>query len=232
MLKKVKMEGPKPPEQPGRKRKHPEKPTHTPPPEETHEKRANTSPMYPTEVICKLLNLKYRRLYVLAEKGIIRKPQHGMWELVPTIQGYVSFLQTLAYGRKTLHEDEPGEIDYREEKAKLTQAQAEKARLEVNHLKGKLHKSEDVERITSDMLMRFKARITSMPSKIAGFLLGKQEITEVEAILKRHCNEALNELAAYDPSKYIRLAAEETAKPPESEDENEDVEDDFETEEE
>ena len=51
------------------------------------------------------------------------------------------------------------------------------------------------------MLIRFKNRLLSLPSKLAMQVMGEEDINAVILIIKRELNSVLEELSAYDPEE-------------------------------
>lgn len=92
-------------------------------------------------------------------------------------------------------------IDRANEEAKLTRARREKVELELAEMRGELHHSDDVRAVMSDMLAGFRARIRAIPSGVAPQLVGKDATTIME-MLTAATNEALQELAEYEPGKF------------------------------
>lgn len=88
------------------------------------------------------------------------------------------------------------------EKARLAKHQADRAELEVGRMRGELIPAELVEKVWSEMVMAFRAKMLNLPTKCASVVAGISETLDVEAELKRSIDEALTELAAYEPSQY------------------------------
>ena len=60
--------------------------------------KANSSGLYSKKVIAELFNLTERRVEQLAQKKIIPKVGRGMFDLGPTVQAYIRYLQGLSNG--------------------------------------------------------------------------------------------------------------------------------------
>ena len=67
--------------------------------------------LYPKETIANLLNISERRLEQLAKQKIIPKAGRGVFDLGPTVQAYVRYLQGLSSG--ALKASEPSDLDRR-----------------------------------------------------------------------------------------------------------------------
>ncbi|MFS0766050.1 hypothetical protein [Peribacillus phoenicis] len=149
-----------------------------------------------TQQICEIIGLKPRRIQQLANEGALVRVGHGKFDLPRSVGAYVDY--QVSQVRPAGDE----EIDNSVETALWTRARKEKTELEVQIIKGELHRSSDVERVMNDMLLGFKAKLTSLPTKMAPQLVGKTEIPVVKDLLKEAVYEALNELSDYDPQKF------------------------------
>lgn len=148
--------------------------------------------------ISAILGLKERRIRQLAEEGALVRVSHGRYDLKASIQSYIEFTKT--------KEQSDSEIDKSEEEALWTRARREKTELEVKIIKGELHRSEDVERIMNQMLGAYRAKLLSIPSKLAPQLVGKSDVSDIKEKLKGVIYEAMKELADYDPGKFYEFS--------------------------
>ncbi|MEN6371896.1 MAG: hypothetical protein ABFD64_07765 [Armatimonadota bacterium] len=86
--------------------------------------------------------------------------------------------------------------------ALLTEEKHAKAQLEREELEGVLHRADDVEAVLIAIFMSFRSRILAMPAKLAqriASMTGSKNIADIQKLLKESCEEALSELARYDP---------------------------------
>lgn len=157
---------------------------------------ANKGAIYTRKVIAQLLNLSEKRIKQLTEEGVMEEYSEGFYKLVPTIQGYVKFLQNQI-------SDDDQTSDYNTEKAKLTKAKRENAEMDLKVKKNELHKSADVEFIMTNMLIAFKAKLEMLPYKALPKLINipkdKEKADYITKVLKSTIDEALNELSEYNP---------------------------------
>ena len=96
--------------------------------------------------------------------------------------------------------------------ARLREAQADKTELEVAVLRGRLLDVGDVELAMADMVMRVRARLLALPSKLAARVIAVADegLAAVDAVIRDDVNEGLEELAdsgAIDAWIRERLAA-------------------------
>ncbi|MBQ7594685.1 MAG: hypothetical protein IJU48_10075 [Synergistaceae bacterium] len=78
--------------------------------------------LYPKETIANLLNISERRIEQLVKQKIIPKAGRGVFDLGPTVQAYVRYLQGLSSG--TLKTSEPSELDQRLMEAKVLERES------------------------------------------------------------------------------------------------------------
>lgn len=158
-----------------------------------------------TKTIAKMFGLHERRIRQLAEEGVIDRVGHGRFDLIETVNKYISFLR--------LSNDQLEENDVTDslefEKYLHEKAKREKAEIELAHIKGRMHSSTEVEKVMNNMLASFRARILAIPSKTAPSLIARDEISQIEQIVEVQIHEALSELANYDPKLFMDAGDEE-----------------------
>ena len=95
--------------------------------------------LYPKETIANLLNISERRIEQLARKKIIPKAGRGVFDLGPTVQAYVRYLQGLCSG--AIRTGEPSELDKRliEAKVKEREAKARQAKYKADAMQYELN---------------------------------------------------------------------------------------------
>lgn len=152
-----------------------------------------------TKVVADMFDLTTRRVGQLCEEGILSKIKQGSFELVPTVKNYIRFLKTK---NDVASSDESITEEFNKEHTLREKALREKAELEVGLMKGKLHASEDVEREMTKMLAAFRAKILSIPSKLAPKIAVNSNANEIEEMIRKELYAALNELSEYDPDTF------------------------------
>ena len=152
-----------------------------------------------TVVIAKMFNMTPRRVRQLVEEGVVDRVGHGRFNLIDTVSKYVTFLKL---NTESLTEGYVTEsLDY--EKWLHEKAKREKAEIELAHIKKEMHSSGEVEEVMNNMVMNFRQRILSIPSKCALQLMNRTDPKYIESILEQNVNEALKELSEYDPSMFV-----------------------------
>lgn len=168
------------------------------------------SPTVDVGTLSRLFNLTAVRVQQLAKDGIVTKAERGRYDLWPSIRGYIKFLQE----RKVNQWDSGDDAgDWQKERARLTRAKADMAEMQAAILKGTVHEAKAVESVWTDHLLACRAKLLSMPKKLAPRVHGIEKLTSIETEIDAAITEALNELAAYDPAlvtdRYVSAHREE-----------------------
>lgn len=162
-----------------------------------------------SDTIAKLFGVTNRRVQQLAQDGIIPAAQKRPYkfDLLPTIQAYIKYLSDKANGKEQKSTDTvQAEADKLRAEADLKQSKAKIAELQLNELEGKMHRSEDVEAMTSDLVYTIRSMIMALPGRLAMDVIQAASANEASALIRSECNKILNELAGYkyDPEAYQR----------------------------
>jgi hypothetical protein len=148
--------------------------------------------LYNAKAIARFLDISERRVRQLRDEKIIEEypNSNGLYELIPTVHRYINYL------RKRNPETEEN-IDYYTERAKLVRAKRLNEEFELKIKENKLHSSDDIEVVMTDMLINFKSRLMAIPAKLSPILSKKKDKTEIFKILKEHIDESLDELSDF-----------------------------------
>ena len=147
--------------------------------------------LYTVKAIASWLDMTERNVRQLVQKKAITEYRPGLFRLKETIHAYINFLRN----KNTEHEEN---LDYTTERAKMVRTKREAAELELALRKNELHQSEDIELIMTDMLLRFRTKLMSIPAKQSPILAEKTDQKAIFKILKTAIDEALDELADFD----------------------------------
>ena len=104
-----------------------------------------------------------------------------------------------------------GELDYTQERAKLTKLQAEKVTLELEQQRGKLLPLEMVILAWQGQVANARAKLLALPPKVASHVLGMESYVEIEHTIRDIIYEALDELAGDGMPKKYEQRLEEIA---------------------
>ncbi|ACA41247.1 hypothetical protein J2D69_15935 [Lysinibacillus sphaericus] len=166
---------------------------------ETAKTKLDEKTVVNTKSIAKMFNMTERNVRYLVEEGVISRVTHGRYDLIDTVSRYITFLKMSFDG---IDESKVMEsLDY--EKWLHEKAKREKAEIELAHIKKEMHKADEVEKVQNHMVMAFRSKMLSLPSKVALQLVNKNDPKLIEAILERDIHEALSELAKYNPTQYF-----------------------------
>lgn len=162
-----------------------------------------------TDIIAKLFDLDVRRVQQLAMEGILPAASQRPYkfDLLPTVKAYIRYLRDRANGKEAKTADTvKAEADKLRAEADLKQSKAKIAELQLKELEGKMHRSEDVEALTNDLVYTARSMIMALPGRLAMDVVQAGSANEASALIRTECYKILDELAGYqyDPEAYRR----------------------------
>lgn len=162
-----------------------------------------------SETIAKLFGVTERRVQQLAKEGVIpaASTRPYKFDLLPTIKTYIRYLSDKVNGKEQKTVDNvQAEADKLRAEADLKQSKAKIAEMQLKELEGKMHRSEDVEAMTNDLVYTVRSMIMALPGRLAMDVVQVASANEASALIRSECNKILNELAEYhyDPEEYQR----------------------------
>lgn len=162
-----------------------------------------------TEIMAKLFELDPRRVQQLAKEGVLPAASQRPYkfDLLPTVKAYIRYLRDRANGKEAKTADTvKAEADKLRAEADLKQSKAKIAELQLKELEGKMHRSEDVEAMTNDLVYTARSMIMALPGRLAMDVVQTGSANEASALIRAECYKILNELAGYqyDPEAYRR----------------------------
>jgi len=164
-----------------------------------------------TQVIAKLFGVTTRRVEQLKTEGIIKgQGKPTKYDLLPTIQAYIKYLSDKANGREkhtAVADLEQAKLDA---EVKLKNAKASIAELEMLELQGQMHRSQDVEAMTTDLVYAVRSVLIALPGRLAVDVASVETAEEAAVIIRKEVNEALKELSnyKYNPEEYAKKVRE------------------------
>ncbi|MGG4034217.1 hypothetical protein ABEV74_11040 [Paenibacillus cisolokensis] len=160
--------------------------------------KAEAKPIHEREVqtgeLAAIVGKSSRWIRRLTSDGVLKQSTRGKFVLGEAVQAYIEYASG---GKET--DNKPRYIDFKTEHERI---KTEKAALELAEMRGELHKAEDVEAVMNDMLGAFRQRIRAVPMRLAPELLGQTDLNVVKGKLMSVLDEALSELADYDPERF------------------------------
>jgi phage terminase Nu1 subunit (DNA packaging protein) len=153
-----------------------------------------------TTTMASLLGLTVRRVQQLIQDGILQTEKKGRLFLIDNVQRYISY----AGNGRISKEEQKLEMLKKAADVKIKKARAEILLLESEELKGNFHRSEDVETITTDLVMTIRSMLTALPGRLAVEVAQHTSAEECSIIIKDQINGVLKALSDYEynPKKY------------------------------
>lgn len=118
----------------------------------------DNSGLIPKETIARLFNISERRVEQLAHKKIIPKVGRGVFDLGPTVNAYIRYLQGLCAG--AMNSDEPSELDKRLLEAKVLEreSKARQAKYRADAMEQRIKYKNLPEKLISRLRSRIQDR--------------------------------------------------------------------------
>lgn len=161
-----------------------------------------------SEIIAKLFDLDVRRVQQLAKDGTLpaASTRPYKFDLLPTVKAYIKHLRDRANGREKSADTVQVEMDKLRAEADMKRSKADMAAMQLKELEGKMHRSEDVEAVTNDLVYTVRSMIMALPGRLAMDVVQVASANEASALIRAECHKILNELAnyEYDPAIYQR----------------------------
>lgn len=180
------------------------------------------------DVIARLFGKTTRRIQQLTQDGILpteQTPSGRRYDLLPTIKRYIQYLEARA--EKQQPESMTQKLEAKlDAEIKYKKAKADKAKLELDELKGQKHRASDIEKLTNELVFSVRGMLLALPGRVAMDLAAINKPVEVSQYMARHVEALLDELAQheYDPEVYKQLARErEGWQAEQNDDENDDA---------
>ena len=163
-----------------------------------------------TADICSMLGVSNQWVGQLTTQGTLNKMQTGhgkLFNLTDSIRSYMD-----SQNEKIKKSAEEKKLDKAKQAAdvKLKVAKATVAELQAQELKGKMHRSEDVQVFTQELIDTVKNALLSLPGRLAVEVSLCDTAEECSALIKEAIRDVLGELSEYDydPEKYEALVRE------------------------
>lgn len=164
-----------------------------------------------TAEVAALFGVTERTVQMLAKEGTITAERKRPYEFdfYKVAQEYIQYLSEKVQGRErkasgTVESEKlRAETDFKRSKADM-------AVLQLRELEGKMHRSEDVEAMTNDLVYSIRSMILALPGRLAIDIAEVSNANEASAMIRKECHAILNELAnyRYDPDEYRRRVRE------------------------
>ena len=162
-----------------------------------------------SKTIAAIFDVDPRRVQQLTKDGVISATKEGhanRYDLLPTIQKYIKHLSQKANGREPAKKDAEIEGRRLEAEADLKRSKADMAALQLKELEGKMHRSEDVEDVMTDLAFTIRSALIALPGRLAVDVVAVPSAAEASVIIMAEVSKILEDLAGYkyDPEEYAR----------------------------
>lgn len=149
-----------------------------------------------------VLGITKGRISQMESEGLIFREETedgNLYNLADAVQAYID--------KKSQDADEEGLKARRSKEraeANLKSVKAQIAKLELDELKGKFHRSEDIQTLTEDFLYEIRGMIMSLPGQLATDVAASDNPAECAAIIRTVVNRLLLDMTKYryDPAQY------------------------------
>lgn len=164
-------------------------------------------------MLAKLFGESTQWIGQLKKNGILKehKTDAGMRYHAPeATRDYIAYLRERAAGRKKNLAGDNKEKEKLEAEVRLKSAKADVAELDALELQGQMHRSEDVEAMTTDLVYTIRGMLIALPGRIAVDVATIDDVKEAETVIRKEVEYILTELSQYkyDPRKYEKRVRE------------------------
>lgn len=143
--------------------------------------------------LAQCLGISTRQVRNLRQDGMFQQAAGTRgYSIEKCVQEYIDFKINAELGRSASISKEKIQAEHEEVKRQISV-------LKLRKLRRELHEAADVEAFLSDMLIQFKNRLLSLPTKMAMEIAGETDVNQIIDTLTKDIYEALNELSEYDP---------------------------------
>ena len=163
--------------------------------------------MVEAKVVAKLFGLSVRRIQQLTQDGVLQTEQVGRqrrYDLLQSVRRYIIYLQEKVNSKSASKDDTENESRKIKAEADLKTVKAEIAEMERDELRGEMHRSDDVEAMTTDLVFAIRGMLLALPGRLAIDLAPISNPAEISERIKQEINAILLELSnyQYDPEAY------------------------------
>lgn len=150
--------------------------------------------------LASVLRLTGRRVRQLNEDGVLNKDGNGKYGLIESIHRYFKWLTA----KPVDPEDQKLEKARRKSEVQLKASRALMAKMEADELCGRMHRSEDVSALTSDLILTIRSMLMGLPGRLAVDAQAAETPADAEALIRQEVYAILRDLAQYeyDPARY------------------------------
>ena len=152
-----------------------------------------------TKLLSEMLGLTPVRIQQLCREGILPYTLKGRlykFDLVETIKAWTDYLRKQAREKEQAAESDPD--------IRLKNARAAKLEMEVQEMRGKMYRADDIEAIWNDHILKFRSLLMALPGQMAVDCSEAGSAAECSEIIKAGIYRVLQTMSEYeyDPEEY------------------------------
>lgn len=157
-----------------------------------------------TADLCAMFGVSNQWLGQLVSQGTLTKVQTDNGKLFNLTDSVKNYIDSLSEKVKKTEDEKKLDKAKMAAEVKLKAAKATMAQLQADELKGKMHRSEDVEALTQDYCQTVRNAMMSLPGRLATDMAMCDNAEECSTIIRDVVYSILDELSEYeyDPAKY------------------------------
>ena len=168
----------------------------------------NERKMISSEELARIIGKDKRTVQNLAKQGVLTGEKSGrrnLYALYTVVREYCDSFAKSTNRKISSMEDEKLAEDVR-----IKRAKADMAELELRELQGSLHAAEDVENMTTDLVLVIRSSFLALPGKVSAELSEMTDARDVSERLKVEVFDILKDLSTYeyDPDEYRKRVRE------------------------
>ena len=156
--------------------------------------------MVEAAMVAKLFNLTVRRIQQLTQDGVLTTElvdKKRRYDLLLTVQKYIAYLQEKVAKKGESKADAENESRKIKADADYRATKAELADMELKELRGEMHRSDDVEAMTTDLVFTIRGMMLALPGRLAIDLAKITKPAEISERIKQEVYAILLELSNY-----------------------------------
>lgn len=172
----------------------------------------NEKSLVGSTMIAYYFGMTTKNVQLLAQKEIIPSEKingHYKFDLDDTIKTYIRYLSDKANGREAAKK-ETAAGRKEEAEADLKRSKADIEALKLKELEGKMHRSEDVEAVITNVVYLIRSMLIALPGRLAVDVVSVGTAAEASVVIRNEVYKILEELSnfQYDPEEFAKMVRE------------------------
>lgn len=178
--------------------------------EEKQEKQEKINNVVGSAVLAELFSLSERRIqqltgpYEYCVFESLSKKAPFQYSLINSVRSFIRYQQEQIDGKASRIKNAEKEGEKLDIDIQLKELKLKSETLVFDELEGKMHRSEDVEYMTSDLVLTIRSMLLALAPRCSDNIVGLEDVKEIENILGEEVHQILERLSEYqyDPKKY------------------------------